>query len=284
MFEEMILPNFLVIGAMKSGTTSLRYTLSCHPDIFMVYPGEPRFFHSDQVYSKGLEYYSSFFKEAKGKTAIGEGSGFYGWEAYNPKTARRIKENLPNVKIIYMVRHPIERIVSHWSWAIASGRPFGSIETAIKKDRRFIDMSMYWKQISAYRHFFTDQNIKVLFLEDLKSKPEKFYRDCLQFLGVEPEFDFTQYLEPQNQTDGRLTDSAFLIKLRTLINVQAIKNKLPTPMVDILKPILKTNKKVNPTWTSQFRQSVEQEIYPDSMRFLEYCDKPTDFWNFEFYS
>lgn len=285
MVNEQILPNFLVIGAMKSGTTSLRYTLSCHPEVFMVYPNEPRFFHSDQLYnSQGLTYYSSFFEEAKGKKAIGEGSGFYGWEAYNPKTAERIAETIPDVKIIYMVRHPIQRIVSHWAWAISSGRPFGQIEQAINKDRRFIDMSMYWKQINVYKYFFEDKNIKILFLEDLKSNPMKFYQDCFNFLGVDPNWQEDSFMEVKNQTDSRLTDSSLLIRLRTAINIQKIKEILPNQLVDIVKPVFKTNKKVTPNWTSNFRKEVERKIYPDSMQFLEYCNKPKDFWQFEFYS
>jgi hypothetical protein len=60
---------------------------------------------------------------------------------------------------------------------------------------------------------------------------------------------------------------------------------LPTnQLVDIVKPVFKTNKKVTPNWTSNFRKEVERKIYPDSMQFLEYCNKPKDFWQFEFYN
>jgi len=284
MVKEQIFPNFIVIGAMKSGTTSLRYTLSCHPEVFMVYPKEPRFFYNDENYSKGLSWYSSFFEKAKGKKAIGEGSGFYAWKARNSETVKRIANTIPDVKIIYMVRHPIERIASHWSWEIASGKPLGSIEKAIQENRQFIDMSMYWEQISEYRKYFKDEQIKVLFLEDLKSNPYKFYQSCFYFLEVDPYFDITPYLNPQNQTEGRLTDSGILMKLRRIINLQKIKKRVPDSLINWFKLILKTQDKVKPTWSHIVRKEVEDQIYPDSMQFLEYCNKPKDFWKFEFYS
>lgn len=284
MVNEQTLPNFLVIGAMKSGTTSLRYTLSCHPEVYMVYPEEPRFFYNDENYSKGLAWYSSFFKDAEGKKAIGEGSGFYAWKARNSETVKRIFQTLPEVKIIYMVRHPIERIASHWSWEIASGKPLGSIENAIKENRQFLDMSMYWEQISVYRYYFKDQQIKVFFLEDLQSNPENFYKECFEFLEVDSHFEIGEYMTPKNQTEGRLTDSSVLMKVRRLVNLQEIKKQLPESLINWLKPILKTQKKAIPTWSDQLKKEVEDKIYPDSMEFLKYCNKPEDFWKFEFYS
>lgn len=284
MVNEQTLPNFLVIGAMKSGTTSLRYTLSCHPEVYMVYPEEPRFFYNDENYSKGLAWYSSFFKDVEGKKAIGEGSGFYAWKARNYETVKRIFQTLPEVKIIYMVRHPIERIASHWSWEIASGKPLGTIENAIKENRQFLDMSMYWEQISVYRHYFKDQQIKVLFLEDLQSNPEKFYKECFNFLEVDSHFEIGEYMTPKNQTEGRLTDSSVLMKVRRLVNLQEIKKQLPESFINWLKPILKTQKKAIPNWSNQLKKEVEDKIYPDSMEFLQYCNKPSNFWEFEFYN
>lgn len=283
MVNGQTLPNFIVIGAMKSGTTSLRYTLSCHPEIFMVYPEEPRFFYNDENYRKGLGWYSSFFENVKGQKAIGEGSGFYAWKARNSETVKRIANTIPDVKIIYMVRHPIERIASHWSWEIASGKPLGSIENAIQENRQFLDMSMYWEQISEYRKYFKDEQIKILFLEDLKSNPYQFYQNCFQFLGVDADFDVTPYLNPQNQTEGRLTDSGILMKLRRIADLQKIKKRVPPSVINWLRPILKTQEKAKPIWSSTVKREVENKIYYDSMQFLEYCNKSKNFWKFEFY-
>lgn len=279
--NRQLIPNFLIIGAMKSGTTSLRYTLSCHPEVFMVYPEEPRFFYHDENYRKGLAWYGSFFEKAKGKKAIGEGSGFYAWKARNPETIKRIANTIPDVKIIYMVRHPIERIASHWAWEIASGKPLGSIKNAVQEHRYFIEMSMYWEQISAYRQYFPDHQIKVLFLEDLKSTPYQFYQTCFEFLGVDADFDVSPYLNPQNQTEGQLSDRDLLIKLRRIVKLQKIKQIVPQNVINWLRLRLKTQEKAKPTWSNTVKRELENIIYDDSMQFLKYCNKPQHFWKFE---
>lgn len=281
MSSKIILPDFLVIGAMKCGTSTLRHAMHKHPEVFMVYPEEPRFFFSNKRWAQGLELYSSFFANAKEEKAIGEGSGYYSWKAFNDQTVQRIASILPDVKIIYMVRHPIERIISHWTWEVANGKYLGDIERAIKNNRYYIEMSLYYDQISAYREYFDDENIKVLFLEDLKRHPDRFYQDCFQFLNVDPMLAPGQCSqEIINKSGGRLTDSRFLIQVRALPGMKKLRQFLPHGFIQGLKPLMKTKKIPVPTWSSAFRQDLEGKIRPDSIAFLSYCKKPVDFWKF----
>ena len=282
MNSRLTLPNFVIIGAMKCGTSTLRYALHNHPDIFMVYPNEPRFFFSDTAWSQGLEHYSKFFENTGKAKILGEGSGFYGWRAYNPKTAKRMAQAIPNAKLIYMVRHPIERIVSHWSWEIANGKPVGSLEKAIKNHSYYIEMSMFYEQICAYRDYFDDSQIKILFLEDLKSNSTAFYEDCYSFLGVDSSLHNHEVnSQVINETAGRLTDTSFLMRVRTLPGMQSLRNLFPKSLIAILKPLLKTTKKPEILWSECFKQEVEAQVFPDSVRFLDYAGKPRNFWCFE---
>ena len=105
-------PNFLIIGAGKSGTTSLWSLLGQHPEIFVSRIKEPSFFSNDEQYTRGWMWYESLFRGARGENAIGEASNSYSATGIHPDTVRRIVESLPGVRLIYLVRNPFERMES----------------------------------------------------------------------------------------------------------------------------------------------------------------------------
>ena len=107
-------PNFLVIGAQKSATTTLCDLFSQHPDVYISNPKEPHFFAKNEVYAKGWDWYKKLFSNAGKAKAIGEGSTGYTMHVVFPNAPSRISRDLPNAKLIYIVRHPIRRIESDW--------------------------------------------------------------------------------------------------------------------------------------------------------------------------
>jgi hypothetical protein len=166
-------PDFIHIGAMKCGTHSFMHGINTHEDIFCAH-GQ-RFLHSDEWYDeKGLQQYLATFSDRE-EESVGEVSGFYAWDSWCEETAERIGRDVPNANIFYLIRHPIQRIESHWAWAIADGRPWGMINEAVCEVDRLIEMSLYWRQLSRYREHFDEDQIKVLFLEDLKADPRSFF-------------------------------------------------------------------------------------------------------------
>jgi hypothetical protein len=110
-----MLPNFLIVGAEKAGTTTLADLLMQHPEIFICDPKEPRFF-SNHNWGCGLEWYKALFENAAGCKAVGEASPAYTWGS--DEVPKRIYETLGNIKYIYIVRHPVERLISHYRHAI----------------------------------------------------------------------------------------------------------------------------------------------------------------------
>jgi len=107
-------PNFLIIGAQKAATTSVYYGIRQHPDVFLCTPKEIHFFSLEPVFARGWDWYLSCFAEAGSRRAIGDASTSYSSRLLRPRTALRIKEALPEVRIVYVVRHPLRRIESHW--------------------------------------------------------------------------------------------------------------------------------------------------------------------------
>ena len=133
---------------MKSGTTTLCHLLGKHPDIFMSNPKEPNFFCRPDIYARGFEWYESLFEDAAGQTAIGEGSTSYTKAHLFPGVPEKIASYRPDVKLIYIVRHPLERIESQWTFNVIHNQAHQSFAKTLRDDPHLINTSRYWWQIS----------------------------------------------------------------------------------------------------------------------------------------
>ena len=163
----MVLPNFLVIGAPKSGTTNLCFQLAQHQDILVSEKKELDFFN--RQYRSGQEWYEYQFRDWNGEAAIGEGSVLYGVTSLRPEVPGRIYEMLPQTKFIYMTRHPIDRIESMWFQHVSNGDHVPEFNQAVREWLPLIDGSLYWKQLNSYRRYFEDERFLLLFLDDYKA-------------------------------------------------------------------------------------------------------------------
>jgi hypothetical protein len=185
--------------------------------------------------------------------------------------------DVPDAKLLYIIRNPIERIESHWAWGLSNGQPWGSINEAVYEVDRLIEMSLYWRQLSRYREHFDDSQIKVLFLEDLKADSEAFFRDCGKFLGVDPDgFDFEDAATPKNQTADKRTDTRLVQRLRQWSGFWTLKELVPDPVVRLGEQVLRRDGKIEPQWDEAVRREVEERLAPDAARMLEYCDQSRD--------
>lgn len=212
-------PNFLVLGAAKCGTTSLCTWVGRHPDVMISTPKEPVFFELE--YSKGLDYYSeTYFKEWDGERAIGEGRVY---NLFLPFVPERIRGALPNARLVAILRDPVERAHSHWWHRVTRGyeqRPFeeavseelvslrdgrefklklnetlwrsnvfpgaASHHTADLKHVPYVEMGHYGLQLSRYFAIFPREQIRVVFLRDLRERREEVVRGLWDFLQVDP--------------------------------------------------------------------------------------------------
>lgn len=269
----MALPNLIIIGSMKSGTTFLRRTIGEHPDVFMVNPTEPRFFYHDVNFNRGIDWYKEWFKDAGNSKIIAESSGLYSHCEKFPLTAKRMHDMLPNCKIIYLVRNPIERLKSHWTWDISNGRSIGNINIAIKNEKYLLEQSKYFKQISAYRTFYPEDKIKVFFMEDMVANQDLFLKNVWEFLDIDSSFIPPKEEANKNKTEGRLTDSDFLIKFR-----RALPRGLGSFVPSFLKNKLKTTKKPTSKLSSNSLAFISDQLKTDSTEILKYAKKPNDFW------
>jgi hypothetical protein len=282
---EIIKPNFIVIGAAKAGTTSLCDLLNQHPSVFVCEPKEPKFFSLDENFQKGWEWYGKLFRDAKNATAIGEGSVNYTMRTAYPKTAQRIAQALPDAKLIYIVRHPLERIVSNWRmYAISNANPLEFNKAVRKEDFRsfLVDRSKYWYQLQAYLDYFPPEQIKLLFFKDFIANPQDTLRQCFDYLGVDTDFKTANPEKPRNRTDDFRVEASWRKKLSRLPLLQATTKLVPQSFKKKLTslPLSSQPLILRPQWNKNVYQAVVDEIAEDTATFLKYSGKSPNYWSF----
>ena len=202
-----MLPKLILIGAMKSGTTSLFEYLKTHPEF--VPPSrrkEPNFFSINSIYNMGPEWYEDLFsREENGGSVAFEASGTYTKRHLFPFAAERIYNLLPEAQLVYLVRDPLERIVSHYRHQMGSrgrweNRPFS---LAIRESRDYIDTSRYAWQLDPYLERFSRDQICVVTTERLKTEPSSVLAEIASFAGVDDAFDRNALDAQHHKTDNR---------------------------------------------------------------------------------
>ena len=203
------MPNFFIIGAGKSGTTSLYHYLKQHPDVFMSAVKEPLFFAfaGQQITWAGpgdrrlasravtsLEDYQALFHEGSGRTALGEASSAY---LYYPAAAERLRRLVPDAKLIVILRCPADRAYSNWLHARRTGdEPIADFGQALEAEPERISAGWshfyhyrakgwYFRQLSHWMSVFPREQFLLTLYEDLLQDPTQLMRRIFQFIGVD---------------------------------------------------------------------------------------------------
>lgn len=177
------LPDFAIIGAMKCGTSSLHEQLRARSGLFMSEPKEPNFFSDDDRWERGLDWYRGLFNAASAEQRCGESSTHYTKLPTHPHAAARIHATVPELRLVYVMRDPLERIASQYihEWSQREVRePF---EEAVRIHERFVSYSCYGRQLKPYLDSFgTDRVLLVAFERMLAAPDEELARVC-RFVG-----------------------------------------------------------------------------------------------------
>ncbi len=207
------LPTFIVAGSPRSGTTYLYHLLDHHSGIYMAKPRapEPKFFLVDEEYAKGLDYYSQRFFAAGSSIAVrGEKSANYLESSVVPQ---RMQRDLPGVKLIFVLRDPVERAYSNYLWSKRNGHETLSFEDALEQESirenhyeprvRFArpfslkSRGFYAQLLQPYLDRFTREQIKIVLHDDIVARPRQLAAELMTFVGVpaiSPPVDFAEHV------------------------------------------------------------------------------------------
>ncbi len=178
------LPDFIIIGAMKSGTSSLYQWLAEQPEISLPEIKEPHFFSRDEVWARGIEWYSSLFCDTPGQL-VGEASTSYTRPENCEDAATRLRVTVPDARLIYVVRHPIERVRSQYRHALWRGAERRSLLEALADPANpYVRRSLYFRCLDPYLRAFPREQICVVRLEDLVSEEAPGWAAVLRHIGI----------------------------------------------------------------------------------------------------
>jgi len=186
----MTLPNFLIIGAAKSGTTSLYHYLRQHPDIYMSPMKETNYYTDEDQLSgtpsvRSRTEYEQLFDGVNGENAIGEATPKY-LNAIN--SIECIKADLPGVRLIATLRQPADRAYSNYLMRFTLSRESRSPEEVLQAGNYQYEAGRYYAKLRRYFDAFPRNQIKVILFDDLMAKPQETVRSLFTFLGVDPDF------------------------------------------------------------------------------------------------
>jgi hypothetical protein len=211
--QQMALPEFIIIGAAKAGTTSLHALLEQHPDIYMTRPKEPEFFARDDLYMQGIAEYETLYDAAKPGQLRGEASTIYTLSPIFSQTAKRIHAHVPEAKLIFVMREPVRRAFSYYQQLIKNYQNDTRDQTIAMTFEACIGLekwngkaaqfagfdahlpdtpelwlagSEYVTQINAYLEYFPIDQMLFLKFEDFLTNPKGMLEQITEFLEVAP--------------------------------------------------------------------------------------------------
>jgi hypothetical protein len=258
-----VLPNLIVIGAAKCGTTSLHEYLHEHPEISMSREKELYFFVEEKNLGKGLDWYESQFDSSA--PVRGESSPGYSAFPLYSGVPERMAATIPEAKLIYLVRDPIERIVSHYTHRTVNWPDMATLgETLEPGGLRdwLVTPSHYWLQLERYLNCFPVEQILVVDSDDLRDHRQETLGRIFEFVGVDAGFRSPEFERSHNAATGRTRInssgrriSAILERTVGPTRTHALGARLPTALKAAFKSEVDP-----PVLSAHLRKELEREL------------------------
>ncbi|MEN8238116.1 MAG: sulfotransferase domain-containing protein [Actinomycetota bacterium] len=176
------LPDFVVAGFPRSGSTTLYRMIDEHPSVFMAKPKEIGYFSG--WHNEDVEWYKAHFDGASDHQRAGEATP---WYMHDRSAVIEMKRVVPDVQIIAILRDPVDRTYSHYWMEAIRGRANGTFEEYLDSSD-VLEVSMYAQHLSYMAEFFPRERILVVFSDDLSTNPAGVYSDVCEFLGVDSSY------------------------------------------------------------------------------------------------
>jgi len=250
---------------MKCGTSTLYTQLAAQPGFFMSTPKEPNFFSDDEIFARGVDWYQSLFAAAARDQIKGEASTHYTKLPTHPMACERLIEVIPKAKLVYLMRHPIDRLVSHYIHDWTMGEAPTTIDDAVYSTSPYVDYGRYHFQLAPYISHFGRENILPMFLERMNAAPAAELERAARFLGHEGAVAWQNDLGAQNISQNRirripfhdqLIDSNAATALRHALVSKSLRNWIRGRLQMRSRPKLSVD--AHATLTSIFDQDLER--------------------------
>lgn len=265
-----MLPNFLGIGTQRAATTWLFNCLKEHPDIFVPDVKELHFY--DTHFTQGLAYYSSFFREANECKAVGEITPDY---LHCKLSAERIYQNLPDIKMIVILRNPIERAYSEYK-IFHFPETGWNFEKTIEHRSVLLERGLYYMHLKRYFSFFKREQFLILLYEDLARDNLRALKAIFKFLGVDTEYQPTWL--------GKTSNPSVFPKITKIIgkdhfawSIELVK-KMPFSSI-LRKFYLQRNHKIGSNIRKQIQIDLGEYFHEPNRKLANLINRDLSVWN-----
>jgi len=278
----MPFPNVIVIGAQKCGTSILRDYLNLHPDIALVNQ-EMHFFSEDRLWRRGIDWYSAQFADAP---VCGEKSPSYASWPFAPFVPERIARVVPDARFIYLVRDPIERLVSAWVHRTRHGSEFRTFDEAFARleTSEYVAQSQYMTQLDRFLTHFPAERFLVIDQADLRHDRSETLRRAFRHVGVAETFTSTGFAaESQAGTEGRWlspTGLRIVSRIEHAIGKQRTK-KIAAVVARVpgVAGALQQQPVERPTVSPELRERLAEVLAPEATRLREFTGLALSHWS-----
>lgn len=219
-------PDFLLIGAMKSATSTLHQQLAQQPGFHMSVPKEPHFLSYDEEWARGLGAYERLFAGASPGDLRGESSTSYTKLPTYPKVVERVAEVCPDARFVYVMRHPVDRLVSHYVHAWTEREVSAPIDVEARRFAPLVQYGQYAMQLEPWLERFGRERVLPVFFDRLRAHPQAELERVCRFLGYEGTPRWAD-LEAKNVSAERLRKS----RLRELLTEGPVQTFLRRTLV-----------------------------------------------------
>jgi Sulfotransferase domain len=228
-------PDFILIGAMKCGTSTLASQLGAQPGLFMTTPKEPNYFSDDAVFARGPDWYGALFDGAGPGDLRGEASTHYTKRPDYPDTITRMKAAVPAPRLVYMIRDPMVRLVSHYLHALSENWTSESLGRALETVPQLVGYGCYGWQIAPFVEAFGRDAVLLTSLERQKADPDGELARIAAHLGHDGPVQWRADLGVQNMSaqrvrklplHGLLVDNPVATALRRALVPKALRTRI----------------------------------------------------------
>jgi hypothetical protein len=274
------LPNLVVIGAQKCGTSGLHHYLGLHPEISMSSPKELNFFIAERNWDRGPEWYRAQFDHRA--SVRGESSPNYTAYPHHPGVPERMHSLVPDARLIYLVRDPIDRIAAHWVHNYAKRREKGDIAaTVMHPNTTYVLRSQYFMQLRQFLNHFPADRILVLDQADLRHRRLETLRSVFSFVGVDSEFEDPGFTRERHRT-GRKHRATKAGMRAEKVGMRVFGSKLPRGFW-FAERVLFLRRPIEVPDASDVRAALGPEVITvlreDADRLREFTGRSFDHWS-----